>query len=110
MEKHDPFDLKGQDKATADVELNARLALETEEGDVKWLMSSKRGRRIIWRLLSQAGVFRSSFSTIAMQMAYNEGFRGYGNRTLELVTTHCSELFPIMIKENSNGGRTDTKS
>jgi len=48
--------------------LKARLRRETEEADYKWLMSSKQGRRIVWRMLEQSGIYRSSFSTDAAAM------------------------------------------
>lgn len=103
MEQHDPFDIKGQDKAKADIELKARTARETEDDDFKWLMGGKRGRRIVWRLLDHTGVFRSSFNPTAMVMAFNEGNRNYGNRTLDMIQRLCPELLPQMMKENSNG-------
>ena len=34
---------------------------------------SKRGRRIVWRFLERAGVYRLSFNTNAMAMAFAEG-------------------------------------
>lgn len=107
MEHYDPLDAQGQEEARSDSEIKGRLARETEEADIKWLMSSRRGRRIVWRLLDQSGVFRSSFSTVAMQMAFNEGHRNYGNRMLALVNTHCSELYHQMTKENTNGRGSD---
>jgi hypothetical protein len=108
MEQHDPFDIAQQEEAQADTEIRKRLARETEESDFKWLMSSKRGRRIVWRLLDLAGVFRSSFNPTAMVMAFNEGNRNYGNRTLSLVHQYCPELYPQMMKENTNAGRNNS--
>lgn len=107
--RHDPTDLKTQEEARKASELQARLDREAEEGDFRWLMSSKRGRRIVWRLLEQAGVFRSSFSPTAMQMAFNEGYRNYGNHTLGLLHQYCKELYPQMMKENAHA-RRDTDS
>jgi hypothetical protein len=102
---NDPTDLRGQERARADAELNARLARETEEGDIKWLMSSKRGRRIMWRLLDRAGVFRLSFNTNAMAMAFAEGNRNEGLRLLSQVHALCPEIYPVMVKENANDAR-----
>jgi hypothetical protein len=107
MSNYDPLDLRGQEKTEADKKLRDKLVRENEEVDLKWLMGSKRGRRIIWRLLDQAGVFRLSFNTNAMSMAFAEGNRNFGNRTLSLIHTHCSELYPQMVKENSNGNADD---
>lgn len=107
MENYDPLDTNSQDEIQSDKKLKGRLARETEEDDFRWLMSSKRGRRIVWRLLDQAGVFRSSFNPTAMIMAFNEGNRNYGNRMLALVHNHCPELYPQMMKENTNGRGND---
>jgi len=107
MSNYDPLDLRSQEKSEADKKLRDKLVRENEEVDLKWLMGSKRGRRIIWRLLDQAGVFRLSFNTNAMTMAFAEGNRNFGNRTLSLIHTHCSELYPQMVKENSNGNADD---
>lgn len=103
MSNYDPFDIHGQQEAQEDKDLKGRINRETEESDFKWLMGSKRGRRIVWRLLEQSGVFRSSFSTTAMQMAFNEGYRNLGNRMLALIHQHSPELYPIMLKEQING-------
>lgn len=105
MSTYDPLDLRAQERAKSDKDAREKLAAQTEEGDLKWLMGSKRGRRIIWRLLDQAGVFRLSFNTNAMSMAFAEGNRNFGNRTLALVHSHCPELYPTMVKENVNDNR-----
>ena len=101
-EKHDPFDISAQEKSQSDTETRARLAQKAEEDDYQWLMSSRRGRRVVWRLLEQAGVFRSSFNPTAMQMAFNEGNRNFGIRTLGLIHQYCPELYPQMMKENTD--------
>jgi hypothetical protein len=100
---HNPFDLESQDIQKAQLDTDRREERETEEADLKWLMGSRRGRRVVWRLLEQAGVFRSSFNPTAMVMAFNEGNRNYGVRTLSLIHEHCPEVYLIMLKENANG-------
>ena len=108
---HDPYDLNKQQAEQEEKSLRERLARETEAADLNWLMSSKRGRRIIWRLLEQSGVFRSTFHTTAMQMAFNEGYRNYGNHTLGLLHQYCPEQYPQMMKENTHDrpGSPNTK-
>lgn len=103
----DPTDIRSQERAKADREVRDRLTRETEEADLKWLMSNKRGRRIVWRLLDQSGVFRLSFNPNAMQMAFAEGNRNFGNRTLALIHSLCPEQYPTMVKENSTNERSD---
>jgi hypothetical protein len=104
VSNYDPTDLASHALAENEADLRKRMASEVEELDLKWLMSSKRGRRIVWRLLEQSGVFRLSFNTNAMQMAFNEGNRNYGNRTLSLIHAHCPELYPVLVKESTNAG------
>jgi hypothetical protein len=106
----DPIDIRAQEKAKSDREVRERLAKENEEADLKWLMGSKRGRRVVWRLLDQSGVFRLSFNTNAMQMAFAEGNRNYGNRTLAMIHALCPELYPQMVKENTNDRNADDGS
>lgn len=103
---YDPTDIKGQETVREDDATRKRLASETESSDFKWLMGSKRGRRIVWRLLEQAGVFRISFDANALRMAFNEGNRNYGNRVLDQIHRDCPELYTVMIKE-LNDGRSD---
>ncbi len=99
MSSYDPLDIRGQERAKTDKDLREKLVRESEEADLKWLMGSKRGRRIVWRLLDRAGVFRLSFNTNAMQMAFAEGNRNEGLRTLAQIHTLCPEMYPVMVKE-----------
>lgn len=108
MNNHfDPTDLVGQAQARSEAELKRRHAAKDEEDELKWVMSSKHGRRFVWRLLSSAGVYRSSFSTNAMQMAFNEGARDYGNRLLERLNLLVPEMYDKMQNEARNGRPDD---
>ena len=110
MSKYNPLDLEGQQKSKDDKKFADKIDRQNEESDIKGLMSSKRGRRLVWRLLEQAGVFRSSFNTNAMTMSFSEGNRNYGLQILNLVHTLCPELYPTMIKEQKNVRNADDGS
>lgn len=99
MSEYDPTDAGSQDKVRKDREVKNKLAEQTEEADIKWLMGSKRGRRIVWRLLERAGVFRTSFNTNSMTMAFAEGARNEGLRLMAMIHAACPELYPQMQKE-----------
>ncbi|HEX2919504.1 MAG TPA: hypothetical protein VHN81_13380 [Edaphobacter sp.] len=99
MSTFDPTDLRGQDRDKAEVEAKKRIAKDQEDKDLKWLMASPKGRRIMWRLLEEAGVFRISFSTNAMRMAFAEGNGNYGNKLLNSIHELCPELYPVMVQE-----------
>ena len=104
---YDPLDLRGQERDRADKELRERLDRQNEEADVKWLMSQKRGRRMAWRILDHAGVFRSTFAANAMQMAFAEGNRNGGLRLLSLIHSACPEQYHVMMKEHQDDTGND---
>lgn len=107
MNNYDPLDLRGQERTKADKDLRERLNRENEEADIRWLMGQKRGRRMMWRLLDQAGVFRSSFTPNAMSMAFAEGNKNYGLRILALIHTLCPDMYTVMMKELNNDKPND---
>lgn len=95
----DPFDLDQQDAANEAREVTARLETKTENDDFLWLMSSKRGRRVVWRMLQKAGVYRVSFTPDALQTAFNEGGRNVGLQLTAQIFELCPERFAEMAAE-----------
>lgn len=100
MSNFDPLDIRSQERAQADADDRARLAVQIEIDDLKWLMGNKRGRRFMARLLERAGVWRLSFNTNALTMAFNEGTRNEGLRLLAQITAHCPDRYTEMLKES----------
>lgn len=82
----------------ADAEKARRRAREVE--DLKWLAGHPQGRRIAWRLLEQAGVFRSTFNTNAMTMAMSEGRRTLGLFLLDELMEVAPEVLTRMMQEH----------
>lgn len=81
-------------------ETKAFLQREQEKKDLRAVMSTAAGRRFIWRLLENAGVFRSSFVTGAPDAtAFNEGARNNGLALLGDIMNDASEKYLIMQKE-----------
>jgi len=72
-----------------------------EEGDLRKVLSIPEGRRFVWKMLSRAGVFRSSF-TGNSHTFFNEGKREIGLGMFEDVMTVNSEMFVKMQKENAS--------
>jgi len=96
---NDPLDITAIEQQRESREEKAKLAARKEAEDIKWLMSTARGRRIANSLLQQAGVFRLSFSTDALQMSFNEGNRNTGLRLLAAITEHCPNRYVEMMNE-----------
>jgi len=99
MSEFDPTDFGRQSDAAAAREAAGKAETRLLSDDVKWLMSSPRGRRIVWRLLSMAGVFRSSF-TGNSETFFREGRRDIGLRVLEWVSAHAPDRYQEMQQES----------
>ncbi len=75
---NDPTDLKRQEREAEADEAGARERRRKELDDLRWLLGHPQGRRIVTRLLDEAGVYRSSFNTSGSVMAFAEGRRQIG--------------------------------
>jgi hypothetical protein len=97
----DPTDTRARDSDLEALEATTAEQRKQELDGVKWLMSHKPGRAIVWRLLGRAGVYRTSFSPNGSQTAFNEGRRDLGLFVLGEVMEACPERFGEMQKEHS---------
>jgi hypothetical protein len=100
MNKLDPTDIEGLQRVRNDALDKVVMAAKVEKEDFIWLMSSKRGRRIAHRILDRAGVWRLSFNTNALQMAFNEGTRNEGLAITGKLMSYCPEQYGQMLTEN----------
>lgn len=76
--------------------------ISQEIGDLRAMMSTKQGRRHMWRLLGRCGIYHESFHLEALIMARNEGRRYIGLQYLSLMTENCLDLYQLMENENRN--------
>lgn len=100
MSSTDPFE--SESKQLADRKAAAKLASINDAEDLRWLMSNKRGRRIVWRWLEKAGVYRSSFNHSGSVTSFNEGMRNIGLMLLSEIHECCPEHYLTMIMEQKN--------
>lgn len=109
MKDFDPTDIAAIE-AIREEARKAQLAEAVQfADDFKWLMRDRRGRRLVFWLLSVAGVFRSTYvqpkeaaAFMPIAMAHAEGTKEIGYRLLAVVNKVCPELYAKMMKENSN--------
>ena len=94
----DPIDTTAVEQQREDRKSRDKQAARTEAEDVKWLMKSRQGRRIVWRLLDKTGVFKTSF-TGNSETFFREGQRNIGLMWLAQVNELCPEQYSEMIKE-----------
>lgn len=100
-----PFDLDRQQEAKAQADDAARLQRQIEVDDLKFVMGHRQGRRFVWRQLESYGVFRSSFSTDPVVMAFNEGGRNLGLKLIAEIHQHCPDRYAEMTKEQIEHGK-----
>ena len=105
----DPFDLKGQEQAQLEARKLADHEERTEVEDLKYVMSNKRGRRFVWRLLDRAGIYRSSFTGNSTTF-FNEGQRNIGLMLVAEIHDACPEQYTLMVKENRSVRNIDDAS
>lgn len=98
MTKRDPTDLRGQERHREDVEQARKLERDQEKADFAWLMSDKRGRRFIWRMLENTGVYRSSF-TGNSETFFREGARNVGLKLISDIHEFAPDAYPLMLEE-----------
>ena len=77
----------------------AENARKTFDADIKWLVSSPRGRRVVWWMLDKAGVNRTSFNNSGSVMAFNEGQRNMGLMLQAQVIELAPEAYMTMLEE-----------
>lgn len=91
----EPVDEQEATRAKAESALKRKQQVE----DFKWLMAHAQGRRIVSRLLEEAGVHRTSFNHSGSVMAYNEGRRHIGLFLLAEILEIAPESYTKLLKE-----------
>lgn len=72
---------------------------ERDLNDLALVMSTREGRRFLWRLLSHCKTFGSVWHGSAM-IHYNSGMQDVGHYIMADINDVNPELFLMMIKEN----------
>lgn len=98
MKKHDPLDLRGQERQRDDVEQARKVERDQEKADFAWLMSDKRGRRFMWRMLEVTGVYRTSFTGNSTTF-FNEGMRNVGLQLIANIHEFAPDAYTTMLDE-----------
>jgi hypothetical protein len=89
----DPAKVQGRQSKAKREQAEADSALRN-------LLNTTPGRRWVWQLLCECGVFASSFRDSALVMAFEEGKRNVGLRLLADVMRVAPEQYQTMAEEN----------
>jgi len=90
-------------KSVADSIKKAKTKDVLRAEGLRQLMQSEAGRAWMHGLLESTGPFRSPFSTDPIVMAKNCGEANVGLRLIAELHATSTELYLVMMKENSNG-------
>lgn len=74
---------------------------QREIDDIRFVMSSEQGRRVVWSVLEKGRVFSAISPMDAMAMTFNEGQRNLALELFQRVMAHCPEQYLKMAKEAS---------
>lgn len=106
---YDPTDIAANEQVRRDRSKQQRTDNYLANEDMKWLMGSKRGRRIVWRILERTGIFRSSF-TGNSETFFREGMRNVGLVLMAQINQACPESYTTMVKEQNEHRDNDDAS
>jgi len=70
-----------------------------ELADLRAVMESAEGRRLIWRFLGMSRVFESAFNTNAMAQSHSIGWQDGGRWWLKEIDEACPEKYLVMANE-----------
>ena len=75
--------------------------------DMQWVLSDRRGRRVLWRIMERCGAFATVWDPNAAQMGRKAAWQELGQWVRDELTEARPETFLQMmqehLKENSNG-------
>jgi hypothetical protein len=91
--EHDPY----SDTARPAAVVNLR---KQQADDIRWLVSTKQGRRVAARLIEHTGVYRNSF-TGNSETFFKEGMRNVGLFLVAEIRKHAPESYAQIVNENT---------
>lgn len=74
---------------------------QREKDDIKFVMDSEQGRRVVWSVLEKGQVFGTCFNVEPHITAFNEGQRNLALVLLQRVMAHCPDQYLKMAAEAS---------
>lgn len=101
----DQLDPVQREIVAADRKKQSKARAEEERNDLVQLMSQRWGRRIMYGILGEAGIYTSSFTGDQAGTFFNEGKRALGLKYLSFLNANCPEQFVLMLKEHGEDGR-----
>ncbi|EMF20571.1 hypothetical protein [Citrobacter freundii] len=84
----------------AELDAKQQILAQRDIDDIKFVMNSEQGRRVIWSQLEKGQVFGACFSVDPHITAFNEGQRNLALVLLQRVMAHCPDQYLKMAAES----------
>ena len=78
-----------------------------EEADFYETFKTPRGRRVLWKLLSESSPFADSMAVTPERTAYNLGRQAWGRRTMQMM--HRSRRLRALLRKMEDENDEDTE-
>jgi len=95
-----PLDLVEQEAQRQEAAVRREVERKLKAEDLQWLMSGKRGRRIVWRLLEFSGAHRIAFAGDTNQTMFNLGQQNFGLALEAWIFEACPDMYGVMRSEH----------
>ncbi len=82
-----------------DAEQRSKLERLQRADDMRTVMGTTEGRRFVWRLLNEAGLFSSSYTGEAISGAFSEGKRAFAVRLMADLQLESRDAYVRMVAE-----------
>lgn len=89
------------DQLAAESARKKEILLQRDIDDIRFVMDSAQGRRVIWAVLEQGKVFSACFAVDPQVTAFNEGQRNLALALFQRVMAHCPDQYLKMAAEAS---------
>lgn len=76
-----------------------QIRVEREADDIRQVMGTEQGRRVVWAVLEQGKVFGSTFAVDPAVTAFNEGQRNIALALFMRVMSACPDQYLKMAAE-----------
>ena len=102
-QQHHPTDLEGEAARDARREQQQRREHEAWVDAIKFVMSDRRGRRFVQRLLKEAAIFNAVFHESHAAMSLLEGKRQLGLFLVDEAERECpNEFWRLLVEQRTN--------
>lgn len=96
---YDPFDLETQQGEAEEASVESERAGREAAKDLKDVMSTASGRRVIWSVIDTCGLFRAAY-TGGDGTIFNEGMRNVALKLVAQLRAACPSEYLTMLEEH----------